>query len=63
MPEKLIPAPPYDVLQEYGGEYTVEEYRKSFKFVSLDETNQYYTRAKEVMNPNIMLFATVQDDS
>jgi hypothetical protein len=57
LPEKIISAPHFRTLLEYGGDYTVEEYRKNFKFVELNETNQYYIKAKNIINCSTELFS------
>ena len=34
---KIRPAPNFEVLQDHGGSYTVEEYRREFQFVTIEE--------------------------
>jgi len=62
LPGKMISAPHFEVREEYGGDHTVAEYRKNFKFITMDQTNQYYFRAKELMNETSQLFTTIHDD-
>ncbi len=50
LPEYLAEAPSPDVLIEYGGVFTLEEYRKDFIFIKINETNQYYHNAKSILN-------------
>lgn len=62
LPEKILPAPSFENLEEYGGNFTVEEYRKNFQFITMNETDQYYTRAKELLNPSLAVFETTSDE-
>lgn len=57
LPEKITPAPPFDILEEYGGEYTLEEYRRDFKFINVEESNQYFEKAKNVINYSEQIYA------
>lgn len=41
-PDKITPAPPCYILKEYGGDFTLDEYRENFKFVTLEDTQQFF---------------------
>lgn len=63
LPSKIVPAPPFDVLLEYGGEFTVDEYTKNFKIITLSDSNQYYVKAKMLINSSANLFVNIQEES
>ena len=50
-PEDIKLAPPHDILQEYGGDFTPEEYRNNFNFITVNDSNQYFIRYKTMTNP------------
>jgi hypothetical protein len=50
-PEQITLAPPADILQEYGGEFTIEEYRNNFRFISIHDPHQYFATFKSISNP------------
>lgn len=54
--EALIPASSFMILKDYGGDYTLEEYRQAFKFLFIEETKQFYFN--KLVRPATMLFAT-----
>lgn len=56
LPEKITPAPPCDILLEYGGEHSLDEYRRDFKFITLETGRQYYSKAKALMTAGTQLF-------
>jgi hypothetical protein len=55
IPPKIRPASKFSILQEYGGNYTLEEYRKEFTFATLEETGQVFTKVKSLINPAMSL--------
>lgn len=63
MPGKITPASPFDILEEYGGSYTTDEYRKNFKFITISDTNQYYSKASELIRSSVALYALAQEDN
>lgn len=50
LPTNIKPAAHFTTLKEYGGPYTIEEYRKNFEFLSLEDTNQHFSIANKIMN-------------
>lgn len=50
LPTNVKPAAHFTTLKEYGGPYTVEEYRKNFEFLSLEESDQHFSMANKIMN-------------
>ncbi len=62
LPGKIIPASSYETLKEYGGDHTVEEFRRNFKIITLHDMNQYYTRARSLMNSSIGIFTAVNNN-
>lgn len=42
MPEGLIPAAPCTTMIQYMGDHTPEEFRKNFKFVRVQDTDQFF---------------------
>jgi hypothetical protein len=55
LPPKIRPASKFSILQEYGGSYSLEEYRKEFTFATLEETGQMFARTRALINPSISL--------
>lgn len=39
--EKIVPSPSWKMLKDYGGEFTIEEYRKSFQIIDYSYNWQY----------------------
>lgn len=54
-PPKIRPASKFCILQEYGGSYTLEEYRKEFTFATLEETGQVFSRINRLITPSLSL--------
>jgi len=44
LPHKLQPAPSWKLLKEFGGNLTIEEFRKGFQTVSYHDNNRYLIR-------------------
>lgn len=61
LPEKLSAAPSFELLQEYGGEYSLEEYRKDFQFVSLESSSQIYQKVNKLINHSTVLYSSSQN--
>lgn len=61
LPEKLSAAPSFELLQEYGGEYSLEEYRKDFQFVSLETSSQIYQKVNKLINHSTVLYSSSQN--
>jgi|GEM_PF-4591027 hypothetical protein len=55
IPSKIKPASKFSILEEYGGNYSLEEYRKEFTFATLEETGQVFTKTKKLINPSLSL--------
>ena len=47
-----------ELLQEYGGEYSLEEYRKDFQFVSLESSSQIYQKVNKLINHSTVLYSS-----
>lgn len=58
---RIAPAAPFENLLEYGGTLTLDEYRKEFRFVSLNESGQIFQRAKKLISPAIELYTSEQE--
>ena len=56
LPTNLKPAPHFTSQIEYGGNYTLEEYRNNFNFINIDDSNQTYCIANKIMNINSKIF-------
>jgi hypothetical protein len=39
--EKIKPSPPWKMLREYGGDLSIEEYRKNFQIIEFSNNWQY----------------------
>ena len=61
LPEKLSAAPSFELLQEYGGQYSLEEYRKDFQFVNLEPSSQIYQRVNKLINHSTVLYSSSQN--
>ena len=58
-PENIIPSPPSDILKEYGGEFTVEEYRNNFRYISIHDPQQHFTTFKNLSHPVERLYERI----
>ena len=56
LPDKLIEAPPFSVLEDYGGPIKLSQYRKDFLFISMTDTNQYFSNPKDIINLSSKIF-------
>jgi hypothetical protein len=61
LPGKIVPAPSCDILQEYGGDFSLSEYRKNFKFITINETNQYYIKTRNILNDSVALYSLINE--
>lgn len=61
LPEKLSAAPSFELLQEYGGEYSLEEYRKDFQFVNLESSSQIYQKVNKLINYSSSIYSSSQN--
>lgn len=57
--DKINPASSYLILQEYGGTYTVEEFRQAFKFLKIDECDQFFV--SRILNSTNQLFVHTEN--
>lgn len=62
LPEPIQNAPPCDILEEYGGDFTLEEYRKNFKTINIKENNNYFTKAINIIQNSSRLFSQVYNE-
>ena len=60
LPGKITPAGPFEILEEYGGDFTLEEYRRNFMFVPIEPANQFIV--KSLLSHTAEVFTTVQED-
>jgi hypothetical protein len=61
IPEKLSAAPSFELLKEYGGEYSLEEYRKDFQFVNLEPSSQIYQNVNKLINHSTAIYSSSQN--
>lgn len=50
-PDDIIPSPPREILKEYGGEFSQDEYRNNFRFISIHDPQQHFSVFKEITQP------------
>lgn len=60
LPQNIIPAPTIDVLSEYGGMLSRDDFIKNFHYVYLENCNQF--RLQEILHPANEIFSHVLED-
>lgn len=58
-PEAIRPSPPPDILKEYGGEFTADEYRNNFRYISIHDPQQHFTNFQKITHPIERLYERV----
>jgi hypothetical protein len=54
--DPIIPSPSYEILEEYGGTFTEEEYRSNLQRMIVENTSQVFVNLKRIIHPVEQLY-------